>query len=228
MTILKKYFNKRKKAINLLLKKPHHSFTPDTFHKLRVEIKKLVALCDIINACSKDFKKSKTLEPIKLIFDQAGKVRELYIEEKIIKKYFIPPLLKLYRQSLKEVRLKEQADFFSTIDKKIMEELKTMNREIVSYIDQLNKKEVYQYMKQERQEIKKHLGQDSIQVKEAHDLRKLLKKFNYNRESLKLENKFKPLPKENILPDLLGEWHDEEVTIRHLKKAMTNDKIDEK
>jgi len=50
----------------------------------------------------------KKIKPLKLIFRQAGKVRELQIEEAMLRKYFINNLLKDYRASLKKLRLKDK------------------------------------------------------------------------------------------------------------------------
>ena len=84
-----KYLKKREDAINFLLEKPTRAYTIDTFHKLRVEINKLNAFFELINFYSKDFKRKKTFKPFKLIFRQAGKVRELQVEEAILRKYFL-------------------------------------------------------------------------------------------------------------------------------------------
>ena len=60
MKALKTYFNKRKSAINLILEKSPKSYIPETFHSLRVEIKKMNALFDLLNYCSKKFKRKKS------------------------------------------------------------------------------------------------------------------------------------------------------------------------
>ena len=52
-TALKKYSKKRVKAIVAILQKPDTKHTVVTFHELRVEIKKLSALFELANNCSK-------------------------------------------------------------------------------------------------------------------------------------------------------------------------------
>jgi len=220
MKVITKYIKKRKETINSLLEKPKQTYTPATFHELRVEIKKLDAFFYLINFCSKGFKRKKTFKPFKLIFDQAGKVRETQVEEVILKKYFLIRLLKEYRESLKKHQLKEQEDYFSLANKKFVARLKKMYRKIAPFLAQVDKKKVNRYMKTKRKIIKKLLSQNSIQSPQVHDLRKRLKKFHSNLKSLDMEKQYKPLPKEDILPDLLGKWHDGQIIIRHLKKAM--------
>ena len=220
MKVLTKYFKKRKNAINFLLEKPKRAYTPDTFHKLRVEIKKLNSFFDLINFCSKEFKRKKTFKPFKLIFRQAGKVRELQVEEAMLKKYFLNNLLKNYRDGLKKLRLKEQEDFFSIANKKFAACLKKTYHEIVPFFTQTDKKKVNSYMEKKQKKIEKLLSQNNLQTPQVHALRKRLKKFHYNRKSLNLEKQNMPLTRKDVLPELLGKWHDLQVIIRHLKKAM--------
>jgi len=58
---LTEYFKNREDAISFLLQKSARAYTPVTFHKLRVEIKKVNAFFELINFCSKDFKRKKHL-----------------------------------------------------------------------------------------------------------------------------------------------------------------------
>ena len=220
MKALTKYLKKREAAINFLLEKPTRAYTPDTFHKLRVEINKLNAFFELINFYSKDFKRKKTFKPFKLIFRQAGKVRELQVEEAMLRKYFLNDLLKDYRDSLKKLRLKEKEDFFSIANEKFAARLKKAYREIVPFLAKADKKTVNSYMEKKRKKIEKILSQNTLQMPQAHILRKQLKKFHYNRKSLNLEKQNMPHPKKDILPELLGKWHDFQIIIRHLKKAM--------
>src|SRR5258708_6187319 len=84
---LKNYFARRRKAITSLLRKPARKIVAQNFHQLRIEIKKLNAFYALINYRSKEFKKKKTFKPLKQIFKQAGKVREIQLEQALLKKY---------------------------------------------------------------------------------------------------------------------------------------------
>ena len=217
---LTKYLKKWEDAINFLLEKTPRAYTSGTFHKLRVEIKKIHAFFELINFCSKDFKRKKTFKPFKLIFGQAGKVREIQVEEAMLKEYFLNDLLKNYKDSLKKLRLKEQEDFFWIVTKKFDARLKKTYREIVPFLKKMDKKKVKSYMEKKRKKIEKLLNQNTLQTPEVHELRKRLKKFHYCWKILNLEKQNKPLPKKDVLPELLGKWHDCQVIIRHLKKVM--------
>lgn len=228
MKALTKYLKNREDAIDFLLEKPARVYTSDTFHKLRVEIKKLNSFFDLINFCSKEFKRKKTFKPFKLIFRQAGKVRELQVEEAMLKKYFLNNLLKNYRDGLKKLRLKEQEDFFSIANKKFAARLKKTYREILPFLAKTDKKKVKSYMEKKRMQIEKILSQKTLQTSQVHILRKKLKTFNYNPKSLNLEKKNKPFPKKDVLAELLGKWHDCQIIIRHLGKAIDTGRINPK
>ena len=81
---LKRYFRKR---INTLIREtstPPLERNEETFHQLRVEVKKIKALYELINFCDKKFHKKKSLKIFKDVFASAGDVRNLQIEENIV------------------------------------------------------------------------------------------------------------------------------------------------
>ena len=217
---LKKYSEKRVTVIESLLQKPVQKYTSVTFHKLRVEIKKLNALFELVSYCSKDFKRKKTFKPFKSIFRQAGKVRELQLEEAMLKKYNFQSSLKDYENSLKTQRLGEQKDFFSAANKKSSDKLQKRYERLVPFFKYTGKKKVNDYMQKKQKEIETLLAQKVLQTEQIHELRKGLKNFYYNRKSLALPEQNAQPAEEDILPELLGNWHDNQVIIRHFTKAI--------
>ncbi len=231
MKTIQLYFNNREAAISFLLDRPGQKYTSATFHKLRVEIKKLDALFDLINYCSKNFRRDKYFKPFKLIFHQAGKVRELQLEETTLKRYTAVNSLKGYRINLRNQLLKEQDEFFIVTNRKLIEKLKTIYHQIVPFVNNVSNTKVNAYIKKRKGIIEKIIKRKHLQMqdpRELHELRKKLKKFNYNRKSLPVENKNKPLANKNVLPVLLGKWHDCQVIILHLQKVIEKGEINSK
>ncbi len=220
MKALTKYLKHRRDAITFILEKPKQAYIPATFHKLRVEIKKLNAFFELINFCSKGFKRKETFKPFKFIFRKAGKVRELQVEEAMFKKYFLNNLLKDYKNSLKNLRLKERKYFFSILNKTFIARLKKAYSKTLPFLAQINKKKGKHYMEKKKGKIEKLLNQSTVQTPNIHALRMQLKKFNYARNSMNLEKQNVPPSKKDVLPELMGKWHDLQVIIRHLKKAI--------
>ncbi len=222
MKAVKKYLKNRKNAIDLLLKKNSRSFTPDTFHQLRVEIKKLDALFELIDFCAGKFKKNKTSKPFRRIFNQAGKVRELQVEEDILKNYFIDRSLQDYRNSIRRIKLKERKIFFSILNEDLKEELKKSYRKTLHFTEEINKKKAGYFLKQEEKKIKKLLIQGNLSNARIHELRKLLKRHFYVRKSLQLADRPKFFNKNAAFLTLSGEWHDYQKTIEHLNKVLNS------
>jgi CHAD domain-containing protein len=225
MKTLTKYFKKRKEAIDFLLRKPTKKYTPNTFHKLRVEIKKLNSIFDLIHFCSTDFKRKTTYKPFKSIFSKAGKARELQIEDSMLKRYFRKNVLKEYRKSLKKHKSKAEEDFFLLINQKLMEQLNKKYHPIIAYLREIDKKKLSSYIENKENHIQELLGQEIIQTEQIHNLRKQLKILNYNRAIEDKEKQDEDLLKQDVLPELLGKWHDCQVFIKHLKKALNRGQL---
>ncbi|MBK9737655.1 MAG: CHAD domain-containing protein [Saprospiraceae bacterium] len=219
-----KYLHNREAAIHFILAKQRHKYTSKTFHKLRIEIKKLNALLDLINFCAQDFKQKKTLKPFKQIFHKAGKVREIQLEEVILKKYCINNSLKDFRRNLKKLRLKEQKYFFSILHKNFSARLKKKYHVIASFLSSISKKKVNSYLDIQQNSITKLLSQTSVQTQHIHELRKQLKKF-YNIVNCTDVKKNESMSNKKILPTLLGKWHDCQVILYHLDKTIESGEI---
>ena len=225
MKSLEKYFNKRKANILLLLKKPRQSYRFNTFHDLRVEIKKLNALCELIEESVKKFKRKKTFEPFDIIFDHAGKVRELQIETRLLKKYFLFQMLKAYERSLSRKRLVERTKYFTLVNQKAIRELKLKYGKIESLLQKVNKKAAKKFMDERINKIESMIEPSTIKIDQLHDLRKKLKEYEYVRSSLDMDKQIEKIPNLTDLTDLLGEWHDGQVITTHITNALDNKTI---
>ena len=228
MKALKKYLKKRKSAINLLLEKKQGSFTTDTFHTLRVEIKKLNALFDLAHFCFKNFKQKKTFKPFELIFDQAGKIREIQVEEALFEDHFTSKFVKHYRNDLKKLLTEELNDFFTIIKPSFAEKLRKKYSKINSLLVKTTKKKTNRYMDKKRADVEKLLYKKTLKKKQIHGLRKKLKEYQFNKQSLKYTKKNSLMSMKTTMTDLLGEWHDYQTVIQHLKKARDSGEINSK
>ncbi len=224
MKALKTYFSKRKSAINLILEKSPKSYIPETFHSLRVEIKKMNALFDLLNYCSKKFKRKKNYYSFKLIFKQAGRIRELQIEQSLLAEQPNSHLLQAYYNHLKKLETKELKRFFAIANKSFVVKFRKKYRKIIPLLTQASKKKVNRYMDKKRREIKKLMCKTKFKKTQMHTFRKRLKTYQYNEKILSCESQNQSLQNKNILSDLLGEWHDYEVVINHLKKGIKSNK----
>jgi CHAD domain-containing protein len=207
------------------LAKPRGRFTIETYHQLRVEIKKLNALFHVVKFCIPDFKIKKTFKPFAILFRQAGKVREIQLEEAIIKEYQLPASLRNFRKELKMQKTYELNSFFIMKNPKLISELKSKFELIKPLFSKLTLEKVNEYLIKRKGSISKQLANRSLKVKELHKLRKRLKRLAYNRKSLSLPNIIHPETTERELSELLGNWHDQDIIIRHLAVSIKKGEI---
>lgn len=225
MKALKTYLKSRKKALLSLLEKPIKKYVPETFHQLRVEIKKLNALFDLLDFSCKKLERKKMIKPFKAIFRQAGKVRELQIEEATFKKYIQDDLLIEYRTKLIKRQDKEKKLFFALLNDKTKTELKKKYDKIIPFLSKIEQDKVEKYMLMKEAEIKDFLAQPHLEIEQLHELRKLLKIYYYNQTSLFVGNHNQLNTKKAPLTELLGQWNDGVVIIDHLDKIIKKAKI---
>jgi len=223
MKAYKKYFKNRIVAIVKLLAKPRHKYNANTFHNLRVEIKKLHALFYLINYSSKDFKCKKNFKIFKLIFYHAGKVRELQIEQAMLKKYLTNTINSSYSKSLKDLQLNEEEIFFALINKKFIAQIKNKYQQLIPTLKAINSKKEKGFWKKRLKKTKKIISNHNLQTLQIHELRKQLKILNYSRKIISINKQSTPILMNKNLPELIGKWHDSDLVITHFKKIMNSE-----
>lgn len=226
MKALQTYLKTRIKAILSLLEKPKKKYSPTTFHQLRVEIKKLNALFDLINCSSKKFRRKKMIKPFRTLFRQAGKVRDLQIEEATFKTHTQKDQIVAYKAKLCNQQLKQIKIFFSFINDKNTKLLKNKFKKTTPFLSKLSSKKVDQYMLKKREKIKDLLNNPYLETEQLHELRKLLKIYYYNEKSLSLKKQNQKISQKEPLMELLGKWNDVIVIIEHLQETIEKAKID--
>jgi CHAD domain-containing protein len=226
MKLVSKYYKKRKETIKSIIDKTPRKYYPGTFHKLRVEIKKLNALLELLDLCSKNFKHKKTFKPFKELFDQAGKVRELQVEEAILKSYKTNSL-KDFKNELRENRISEKKKYFKFSTSKVHTLLNSKFNIIQSFLSDIDNKRANKFINRKKKEISKLLKQRSSRTRQLHELRKQLKILNYIRKHIS-EERSKFTNKKDTLSTLLGKWHDCEIILEHFEKALKHKGVNSK
>lgn len=218
-----KFFKKITKTINSLLSKPVQEYANEDYHRLRVEIKKLNALLNCLQFCSKKFKRKKYFKPFQKIFRQAGKIRELQLQESMLKKK-PEHSIEHYLSSLEKRIRRGQKKFASQVHKKSRKKIKKSFRKIEPFLTKMNDRKVAEFMQNERKKIKRLMQQKSLATEDIHEIRKCLKVDYYNR-------KIHPLPEPNVLNEedqfleLLGNWHDCRILNDQLEQLIIKEEI---
>lgn len=224
MKVLETYFNNHKSAVNRLLETAPVVYTVETFHELRVELKRFKALFELVAFCSKTFKLKKTFAPFKIIFKKAGKLREIQVVQAILEQQPSFHLIKSYSYRLKKREERERKDFFSIANTRFIKKLKQKYPMIIRFLKKTRSKKTNRYLNKISKEKKKIISRNAFKKKQIHAFRKRLKVHGYNTKIFDLNHQSKLVPEKITLTDMLGEWHDYEMVIHLLKKAVKSNK----
>lgn len=224
-SILRKTFIKRIDNVFLLLKKPVQKINVEDFHQLRVEIKKLNALFKLVSFSAKKNGIKKLFNPLKLIFRQAGVIREIQLEEAELKKYAHYSGIKKYLKYLKKVQQKEKRKFSMLINSNLAPQLIKTKKQVLFLIEMIDKNDVKKYLNKKMHKIETLISKKHLKIKQVHEFRKRIKEFYYDRKNLNLASQSKVLKDVDYLQELLGRWHDLTVIKEHLKNAMMDKNV---
>ena len=215
---LEKYFKKRVKKIYSLIEEPEDSFNADVFHKLRVEIKKVKALLKLLKKTNKKFELKELFKPYKEIFEKAGRVRELQLEEEFWKKRNIEDVPAQYVNQLRSNRKIARKDFFELLDNNILKKLKKREHEILKAIERTDQPAFEKALIKKEEKITTLLNHKALKFSEAHDLRKRLKEYFFNQKSFHHKLSEEKQTEMKALMDSLGRWHDDRVMASQLEE----------
>lgn len=203
-----RYIKKQYREIIRILHLPEDAYTEESFHKLRVAIKKLSALADLIQYCDKNFPTKKTLAPFRKLFRQAGKIREWQIAETLLKATTPEHSTTVWQQEYPLIVLQEKNSYFTLLSRTDLRKLKKKYRKMADTLEQISAKQEMQYLSWKTKKIRRIIRNMPVPVAGLHALRKALKTYHYNKKYI-LPDKRKQPNKELIrLMELLGQWHD--------------------
>jgi len=205
------YLQQRKEKLTAILQLPPKDYVPETFHKLRVEIKKLRAVVALVQAAAPACRiHQQGLNALRIIFKSAGFIRERQLEAAFIQN--APPrtyqngfaLLQLNLMLAEEL---EKARFFAYLKSSIPQIIRQLLDDLSDCANQLEKARVKCVLQQQNERMRLQLRTCDT-TNEWHLLRKQLKAHEYALKS----SVYQPLKwnSEQIVQvlDLLGLWQD--------------------
>lgn len=209
-------------SILLLLRKPETQFGPRDFHALRVDIKRIKALLSLISAHCEDFRRKKQYKPFRILFRQAGIVRELQLQETILKKYGPEPELTTYFNQLDVELHHEQQLFFNLNSQQLLKSLKAKARKIYASLGEIKGGFVKRYLQEKREDIRSLMTSEILAEHDVHLLRKKIKELYYLQMIFQPENNHLDITDD--FQELLGQWHDCQVIREDLLADAQNHK----
>lgn len=223
MKNLKRYWNRRVDNVVSLITITRNAGNANYYHDIRIEVKKIKALFELIRYHDRDFKLKKNLEPFRQLFERAGRIREIQIEKKLLKKY-----LRQSSSPYLAVLLSAQNDYDKSFNKipvtQVVSNILAARNRVKRHIDELSVQAMEKYLvKMERKVMKKLSGE--LHGRVVHQLRKKLKTLHYNIDQVQPNREMMGGQHWIKFLDALGKWHDCEVAIRHLKKFVRKSKL---
>ncbi|HVM89849.1 MAG TPA: CHAD domain-containing protein [Puia sp.] len=215
---LKKYIEKRYSLIDSFFSKPKQKFVAEDYHRLRVEIKKMNAAFKLISYCAKKFNRKKYDKLYRDIFKQAGKIREMQMQESVLKKFKLYKTLKGFILEGKQLQKAESAKFFALVKYRKATKLRRNKNQITSFLKQLNKDCIEGFFIKQRKKINAVSGKKNLTPAEIHKLRKLIKDFRYMWKLFFPERSTSS--RIDFLTELIGKWHDYDVVGKNLHNAI--------
>lgn len=222
MKNLKKYWNKRVDRLVSLISKKRSTRSINYYHDLRIEIKKIKALFELIHFHNGKFNRKSSLRPFKKLFEKAGSIREIQMERKMLKKY-LQQSQSRYLDVLLKIQNKYEQSFSQIQFAKVADEVRSKKKRIGKLFNSISRKAAESYVAKMKRKLKKMLSVE-LGDKDVHKIRKQIKTLHYNIAQVQVESEILDGKQWTRFLDLLGRWHDCEVAIRHLKKFIRKTK----
>jgi CHAD domain-containing protein len=217
------YFQEQSDAISRLLRESSGDFRPEDFHLLRIHIKKIKAIFSLTAYCVEGFDQQKYFKPYKAIFQRAGAIREMQLQEMMMKKYKPDHVLADYYHQLDSAIRHECQLFSSLVDKKLKRKLKNNVKSTTCFMKNVVKPCVKDFLLEKRSHIEKLLHCEKLEISQAHELRKRIKEVYYLQKIVQPKNK--RLAIADDFQELLGQWHDHDVIRKDLINDAQNHKL---
>lgn len=214
---LKKYFKKRVKKIEGFLKLEQDALVQEVIHELRVEIKKINALHDLLTTVNKNAPVKKYFKPFNRLFKKAGKLRSIQVEFNLINSHFSENTNSNYLHELHEIKHERRIEFEEFIGDNLLNELNSAKKKIVPHLRKIRKRNIVRYFNGREREIIDLLKKKIFREQNLHLIRKDFKRFYLNVKNItpyKIDTGWA-----KIL-DLMGEWHDRQIAFDQLIKAI--------
>lgn len=211
MKALKKYVSRRVDNLYSLLIATKFSDDPEILHQIRLEIKRLKAVLDLLKFENKAFKAHKTFIPLRNIFREAGKIREPIELRKHLTQFtsnnvvvkLIPMATPKFTQNFK----KKISGFIKGVKK--------VERKVLKKSERIDRKLSKKFLTNLDKVIKKNLF-PKLNPFTLHRTRKTIKELIY---LAPLSMKKKNIPSFfTETANTIGLWHDKQLVLELLRQ----------
>jgi CHAD domain-containing protein len=211
MKSLKKF---SKKLIKDLVDRLHYFSSyqeEETLHEIRVHVKKIKAVINLVGYCQKKFNSHKAFIPFRNIFRKAGGIREPEVLRRLLTNY---PAQKKNSKAIVDRGLAVEA-FLEDIPY-FVDRISGQWKKLKPRVANIRRKDFDHYVRSKEREIDSKLSPKPI-MKDIHKTRKAIKAMLYlSKVKDDLPESTKTFYAE--MEETIGQLHDKQVLLENLKK----------
>ncbi len=229
--ILQEYFSKQRNFFETRLKEARETMDMESIHQLRLSVKRMRALYSFFWFIEEEKTAKKELRKLKVIYQPAGMVRDLQVQQYLLDVYEKRLNIKygLFRSYLEEkeaIASMELSRSIAGFDTAVFQELAEKTSEILSrYSEQQLVLKAETIFEQHMERIRQLNKLNTDKNKNLHEIRKILKKVRYLLNIFSVEadriamlrvsyERLKEIEK------TLGNWHDQVNAEHYLKQFL--------
>jgi len=208
-SIITSYTKRRLKKLKRLLHSYPSLESPEVFHQIRLEIKKIKAVLKLLHYNQKSFRAHKAYLPFRALFRACGEIREPFVVQGLIDKFkttYTPIFVDLNLTS-------NFKDHLSTFIRTI----KRAETKILPKTKKIKSNTYKDFLRKNKMELENLLYPTLLQ-RDLHKIRKLIKEIYY---LTSIRSKRKDIDSFFVTSsDLIGNWHDKKIVIQKLRKSV--------
>ena len=222
---VKTYLHKQANNLFGYFEKPKKSYSENDFHLIRVSIKRIKALLDLLNKAEPRIHRKKYFSPFEKIFEQAAKIRDPQVKLKLLAHYRNSSVEKFKRQLNQQIK-SEKLKFSQMMKVSLLKDLQKSTSKIEDYVDHADRKSIAHFLDKKTKVVQNLGSTKKLKPTEVHDFRKKIKEIYYLQKML--EHKGHRFARTDDFQELLGKWHDGRVLIQGIKDFIKADSLPQK
>jgi CHAD domain-containing protein len=210
MKRLEKFTHSHVRSLIRHLENFSRSRVPETIHKIRVDIKKIKSIIQVLGACTTSYHQKKDFRPFRKIFRLTGDIRDTDVLNQMASEHQV--------KGLQGDRLLSSESFVTRLETQIPDFVKRVKRKgnkLESVSGEVDRRDFSRYLQGKKKQVKSELF-PLPQMSGIHGVRKDIKEVLYlsqvNGKSKSGKNEFY-----DKMQDLIGKLHDKQVLVEFVK-----------
>lgn len=208
-----KYAKKRLVRLQSALQEFGHRSDPELIHQVRVEIKKLKALLNLMGYSRKKFKSHETYIPFRTIHRASARIWEPVVMQRLLKQYAI---------TIPNVNSTQEIEKFRSKIPKFVKAVRKGKQSILPSAKKVVKDDYRKYLKKKNRQVC-DLITSGIPLRQLHLIRKQVKEVYYLLGIFKKRKQINPLLAR--CDNLIGNWLDQKLVLAQLRKSNPKSRV---